>query len=28
VVIDGMARRCSSQWRTENKIGVVFESPM
>ena len=28
VVIDGMARRCRSRWRTDNKIGVVFESPM
>lgn len=26
VVIDGIARRCRSQWRTDNRIGVVFES--
>jgi hypothetical protein len=26
VVIDGIVRRCRSQWRTDNKIGVVFES--
>jgi hypothetical protein len=26
LVIDGIARRCRSQWRTDNKIGVVFES--
>ena len=25
VVIDGIARRCRSQWRTDNRIGVVFE---
>lgn len=26
VVIDGITRRCRSLWRTDNKIGVVFES--
>jgi hypothetical protein len=26
LVIDGIARRCRSQWRTDDKIGVVFES--
>jgi len=26
LVVDGIARRCRSQWRTDNKIGVVFES--
>jgi hypothetical protein len=26
LVLDGMARRCRSQWRTDNRIGVVFES--
>jgi hypothetical protein len=25
LVVDGMARRCRSQWRTDNRIGVVFE---
>jgi hypothetical protein len=26
LVVDGIARHCRSQWRTDNKIGVVFES--
>ena len=26
LVIDGIARRCRSQWRTDDRIGVVFES--
>jgi hypothetical protein len=26
LVVDGIARRCRSQWRTDNRIGVVFES--
>jgi hypothetical protein len=26
LVIDGSARRCRSQWRTDNRISVVFES--
>jgi hypothetical protein len=26
LVVDGIARRCRSQWRTDNKIGVIFES--
>jgi hypothetical protein len=25
LVVNGTARRCRSQWRTDNKIGVVFE---
>jgi len=25
LVVDGTARRCRSQWRTDNRIGVVFE---
>src|SRR4029078_5186220 len=26
LVVGGSARRCRSQWRTDNKIGVIFES--
>jgi hypothetical protein len=26
LVVDGIARRCRSQWRTDNRIGVIFES--
>jgi len=26
LIVDGMRRRCHTQWRTENKIGVAFES--
>ncbi len=26
LVIDGIVRRCRSQWRTDDKIGVIFES--
>lgn len=25
LVIDGVRRRCRSQWRTDTKIGVLFE---
>lgn len=25
LVIDGVRRRCHSQWRTDTKIGVLFE---
>jgi hypothetical protein len=25
LVVNGIARRCRSQWRTDSKIGVVFE---
>jgi len=28
VVIDGMRRRCRSQWRTDTKIGVLFEQTL
>jgi hypothetical protein len=26
LVVDGIARRCRSQWRTDDRIGVIFES--
>lgn len=26
LVVDGIVRRCRSQWRTDNRIGVVFDS--
>ncbi|HKS86717.1 MAG TPA: hypothetical protein VJR71_14645 [Pseudolabrys sp.] len=25
LVMDGTRRRCRTQWRTDNKIGVIFE---
>ena len=25
LIVDGMRRRCHSQWRTDTKIGVMFE---
>jgi len=25
LIIDGVRRRCHSQWRTDNKIGVLFD---
>jgi hypothetical protein len=25
LVVDGLRRRCRSQWRTDTKIGVLFE---
>lgn len=25
LVMDGTRRRCRAQWRTDNKIGVIFE---
>lgn len=26
LVVNGIVRRCRSQWRTDNRIGVVFKS--
>ena len=26
LVVDGIPRRCRAQWRTDNRMGVVFES--
>jgi hypothetical protein len=25
VIVDGTRRRCRSQWRTDTKIGIIFE---
>jgi hypothetical protein len=27
LVMNGIRRHCRAQWRTDNKIGVTFESP-
>ena len=27
LIMNGTHRRCRTQWRTDNKIGVLFEAP-